>query len=173
MEIIFECLFCQQELTVDRADAGHQISCPTCSKTITIPMETPPRPARPKVKKTLRNPFAILYHLIVFNIMQRRGLQIRSRKAFRAFVFFPSGRTQESCHNIALRSQMKLVSSGFFQRRWYKVPDVFEALKTLGPVFAMRIGVSPHRKQIVFTGRKNDFPEFETFLSVHLSKATK
>jgi hypothetical protein len=37
MDIIFNCPECEQELEVDSAGAGSQISCPSCESTITIP----------------------------------------------------------------------------------------------------------------------------------------
>lgn len=37
MDIIFNCPFCDQELAADPGDAGTEIECPSCSKTITIP----------------------------------------------------------------------------------------------------------------------------------------
>ena len=37
MDIIFNCQNCEQELEVDASGAGSEISCPSCSETITIP----------------------------------------------------------------------------------------------------------------------------------------
>ena len=37
MDIIFNCPFCDQELAADAADAGTDIDCPSCNRTIKIP----------------------------------------------------------------------------------------------------------------------------------------
>lgn len=37
MDIVFKCPACQQQLEVEADAAGHQIACPACGKTITIP----------------------------------------------------------------------------------------------------------------------------------------
>jgi predicted RNA-binding Zn-ribbon protein involved in translation (DUF1610 family) len=37
MDIVFNCLNCDQELAVDQSGAGSQIECPSCGETITIP----------------------------------------------------------------------------------------------------------------------------------------
>ena len=38
MDIIFNCPFCDQELAADPVDSGTEIECPSCSKTIKIPI---------------------------------------------------------------------------------------------------------------------------------------
>jgi hypothetical protein len=37
MDLIFNCPFCDQELAADTTDAGTDIECPSCNKTIKIP----------------------------------------------------------------------------------------------------------------------------------------
>ncbi len=41
MDIIFKCTSCDQELAVDAAGAGSEITCPTCNTKLTIPEATP------------------------------------------------------------------------------------------------------------------------------------
>ena len=43
MDIIFDCPKCEQELAVDSAGAGTEITCPSCGEKIVIPQ--PPAPA--------------------------------------------------------------------------------------------------------------------------------
>ena len=43
MDIIFDCPKCEQELAVDSAGAGSEITCPSCGEKIVIPQ--PPAPA--------------------------------------------------------------------------------------------------------------------------------
>jgi DNA-directed RNA polymerase subunit RPC12/RpoP len=40
MDVIFHCPHCRQELEVDSAAAGQEISCPSCARNITIPSAT-------------------------------------------------------------------------------------------------------------------------------------
>jgi hypothetical protein len=55
MDITFKCPNCEQELAVDASGAGSDIECPSCSKTITVPVPEPemasatggPAPAAP------------------------------------------------------------------------------------------------------------------------------
>ena len=46
MDVIFNCIHCDQELSVDAAGAGSEIECPTCGGKVTIPAapDTPPEP---------------------------------------------------------------------------------------------------------------------------------
>jgi len=41
MDLIFKCVNCNQELSVNPAGAGTEIECPTCGQTITIPEPEP------------------------------------------------------------------------------------------------------------------------------------
>ncbi|MCW5556905.1 MAG: hypothetical protein KIT22_03555 [Verrucomicrobiae bacterium] len=41
MDIVFKCPGCQQQLEVDADASGHQISCPSCGRSITIPAPDP------------------------------------------------------------------------------------------------------------------------------------
>lgn len=41
MDLIFKCVHCDQELSVNPAGAGTDIECPTCGQTITIPEPEP------------------------------------------------------------------------------------------------------------------------------------
>jgi DNA-directed RNA polymerase subunit RPC12/RpoP len=41
MDLIFKCVHCDQELSVNSAGAGTDIECPTCGQTITIPEAEP------------------------------------------------------------------------------------------------------------------------------------
>ncbi len=41
MDLIFKCVHCDQELSVNPAGAGTDIECPTCGQTITIPEAEP------------------------------------------------------------------------------------------------------------------------------------
>jgi len=49
MDIIFNCPKCEQELAVDSAGAGSEISCPACSEKIVIPAAPKPKPVVPVV----------------------------------------------------------------------------------------------------------------------------
>jgi DNA-directed RNA polymerase subunit RPC12/RpoP len=40
MDVIFNCIHCDQELSVDAAGAGSVIECPTCGGKVTIPQPT-------------------------------------------------------------------------------------------------------------------------------------
>src|SRR5690349_5126449 len=41
MDLIFKCVNCDQELSVDPSGAGTEIECPSCGQTITIPEAEP------------------------------------------------------------------------------------------------------------------------------------
>jgi len=41
MDIVFKCPACQQQLEVDAEASGHQITCPSCGRAITIPAPDP------------------------------------------------------------------------------------------------------------------------------------
>lgn len=46
MDIIFNCPKCSQELEVDAAGAGEEITCPACGEKIRIPTDAPAAPPR-------------------------------------------------------------------------------------------------------------------------------
>jgi DNA-directed RNA polymerase subunit RPC12/RpoP len=47
MDIIFDCPKCNQELTVDSAGAGSELSCPTCGEKIVVPAASAGRAGPP------------------------------------------------------------------------------------------------------------------------------
>lgn len=61
MDIAFKCPHCQQELEVDLGAAGQQLSCPTCSRLITVPQpdpantKAPPPPSGPAQTKEAKH----------------------------------------------------------------------------------------------------------------------
>jgi DNA-directed RNA polymerase subunit RPC12/RpoP len=49
MDVIFNCRHCNQELSIDSADAGREIDCPTCGQRIVIPAPETQAPGEPRV----------------------------------------------------------------------------------------------------------------------------
>jgi DNA-directed RNA polymerase subunit RPC12/RpoP len=57
MDIVFNCPNCDQELVVDSAAAGSEISCPSCNEQIIIPIpEMRGDPAAPQIPQLTRPP---------------------------------------------------------------------------------------------------------------------
>ena len=44
MDVLFNCIHCDQELQIDAAGAGSEIDCPTCGGKVVIPQPPPPEP---------------------------------------------------------------------------------------------------------------------------------
>jgi len=49
MDVIFKCRHCDQELSIDSAEAGREIDCPSCGQPIVIPAPDPEARPEPRV----------------------------------------------------------------------------------------------------------------------------
>jgi tetratricopeptide (TPR) repeat protein len=76
-EIHFECPECKQSLAIDAGNAGADIQCPTCSKSITVPKTADPATTHPKYTQLKRNTTVVIVGImavVVASILTVQGL---------------------------------------------------------------------------------------------------
>ncbi len=104
MDIIFNCPHCDQELAADPVDSGTEIECPSCAKTILIPVvgtdgtrssavapavesaaETLPSPAPPGQAHRVMKEFTVPQHAKAESLIQKanKPLEIAAKETGR------------------------------------------------------------------------------------------
>src|SRR6266496_4699612 len=105
MDVIFNCTYCEQELSVDASGAGSEIVCPSCGKNIIIPQPSPqalppsravnPNPMSTSAGAKEEKHFAVPVHaaptesliskpLVPLEVAAREGIKLRVKSIRRS-----------------------------------------------------------------------------------------